>query len=402
MICTDRIHNQMVEYLENEEMLCGTLLVRRAGEIVYQSKWGHTDIERKRPVEFDSIFRIMSMTKPIIAVGLLMLMERDLLSIDDPLKKYIPAFGNMRVAKNTKYALGPGFAFKLEDIPRLAAEFKLDAVETEALERDITLKDVLSHSSGLGQGLISLFLGQMVHNMNATLEEQMEEIAQTILDFQPGTDTGYSPSIGFNVLGRVIEVVSGMSLEEFCTKEIFQPLGMKDTCFNLQPSQRERLVALCRREGNKLLDITAEHEATKDNFKARKGYVSGSGGLYSTLNDYEHFVRMLYDRGAYNGKQFLRPETVELMHTEAPEKHMESLPGQVWGLGVRIRQEPEKGGNFTTAETYGWSGAYGTHFFISPKDDLECVFMTNRTDLMGSESYISLKVEELVFGEFAR
>lgn len=126
-------------------------------------------------------------------------------------------------------------------------------------------------------------------------------------------------------------------------------------------------------------------------------YVSGSGGLYSTAEDYEHFAQMLLDSGVYNGKRILSEESVKLMQTEAPKKHLEPEPGFVWGLGVKIRQDPIKGKTPATEGTFGWSGAYGTHFFVSPKDNMECVFMTNVSNIGGSSSKVSQKVEELVF-----
>ena len=119
--------------------------------------------------------------------------------------------------------------------------------------------------------------------------------------------------------------------------------------------------------------------------------------FHSTITDYDRFGHMLLNGGELDGVRILKPETVELMHTEAAETHLEPEPGFVWGLGMKIRQDPSKSDCKATAGTYGWSGAFGTHFFISPADNLECVFMTNRSDLNGSGSYISAKVEEMVF-----
>lgn len=396
----EKIEKRIRQYLENDEMLGGSMILRQDGEIVFHQTWGYEDFERTRRTGDDSIYRIMSMTKPIIAAGILLLMDRGQLDIDDPVKKYIPAFGDTRVSTDAKYRIGPGF--DLESIPKIMAEFRAEELETEPLKRDITLKDILSHSSGIGQGLASMCLMGFEAAPKGTLAEQVEEIAHTVLDFQPGSDTGYSPSVAFNVLGRVIEVVSGKSLEEFCETEFFKPLGMENTGFRLSEEQRKRLVPLCICRDGKLVDITEEHDGNPDIFASHEGYVSGSGGLFSTLTDYEHFAQMLYDNGYYNGRQFLKPETVALMRTEAPENHMECLPGQAWGLGVRIRQDAEKIGYPITEDTYGWSGAFGSHFFISPRDDLECVFMLNRGDVAGSESYITLELEKLIFEAYAK
>ena len=160
------------------------------------------------------------------------------------------------------------------------------------------------------------------------------------------------------------------------------------------------IVKCYKRKKNRLVDVTGTKDDMYGILACEAGYIAGCGGLFSTLADYDRFAQMLANGGTLDGVTILKPETVELMHTEAPEKHMEPDPGQVWGLGVKIRQDPAKGNLPVTAGTYGWSGAFGTHFFISPKDDLSCVWMTNRTDLGGSGSYISAKIEELVFSEF--
>lgn len=394
-----KIDQTMQAYLVHEEMLCGALVVRQADRIVYQNKWGFTDIERRHPVAYDSVYRMMSMTKPVIGVGIMMLAERGLLSLDDPVRRYIPSFGQLRVSADERYRLHPGVP--LEELRARMAAFDPARLKTEPLKRDITLLDLMSHSSGLGQGIVGMLTANTAGETD-TLAERVEHMAHSVLDFQPGEGTGYSAAAGFDVLGRIIELISGETLERFCEQEIFAPLEMKDTCFRLSEAQKARLVALCVRKEGKLVDITADHEAKPDIFRAHEGYVSGSAGLFSTLEDYEHFARMLCCEGKYQDRQFLQPATVARMRTEAPAAHMEPLPGQVWGLSMRIRQTPEKGGLFTTPGTYGWSGAYGTHFFVSPADELACVFVTNRGDVAGSESYLSLKVEELVFDAFGR
>lgn len=174
---------------------------------------------------------------------------------------------------------------------------------------------------------------------------------------------------------------------------------MQDTGFHISDKNREKLVTLCRRENGKLIKVS-DGEGLNGVIE-RPGYVSGSAGLFSTIKDYEHFTRMLCNYGIFCGKKILKKETVELLGKVVPGIAAENIPGLEWGLGVIIRTNPKLLGNCVTSGTYGWSGAYGTHFFISPKDNLECVFVTNRDDLNGAESYISRKVEELVFGIYA-
>ena len=233
------------------------------------------------------------------------------------------------------------------------------------------------------------------------LAAQAERYAQYPLDFQPGCGTGYSPLAGFDVLARVIEVVSDMDAAQYYKANIFQPLGMRDTAFHLNEEQKKRLVHVYCRKNGKLVDVTGSKEDLPKKFHFGERYICGAGGLYSTLTDYGAFAQMLQNGGSYRGTQILKPETVQLMRTEAPVNHLEPEPGFVWGLGVKIRQDPVRGGSVATKGTYGWSGAFGTHFFVSPADDLNCVLMLNRSDLDGAGSYISKKVEELVFGTFA-
>ena len=219
------------------------------------------------------------------------------------------------------------------------------------------------------------------------------------LDFQPGTATSYSPLAGFDILGYIVGKVSGMGIENYLREEIFVPLEMKDIFFYPDPEQKNRIVRLYKRKKEKLVDITDTKEDTHSFMRHGNHHIeSGSGGLYGTITDYEKLSEMLCNEGNFNGKQFLRPETVQLMHTEAQSRHLEAEPGQVWGLSVKIRQDPKAAGSFAHAGTYGWSGAFGTHFFVCPAKKMEAVFMTNRSDLGGSGSYISRKVEELVFG----
>ncbi len=236
-------------------------------------------------------------------------------------------------------------------------------------------------------------------NEDETLEQRVNRYAGYVLDFQPGMGTGYSPMASFDILGRVTEIVSGMRLEEYLQKEIAQPLEMTSTTYFLNDEQKSRLVRVYKRQDESLTDVTGTKEDMWGTLRQDEAkFEQGCGGLFSTITDMEHLAEMLCNQGMYHGQQFLEARTVELMHTEAPKKHLEPEPGMVWGLGVRIRQNPKAADSYATEGTYGWSGAFGTHLVVSPKDNLEAVFMTNRTDLNGSGSYISREVERLVFG----
>ena len=383
------IDRVMESYLHNQEMAGGTLLVRKDDEIVYDGKWGYADLAARTPVTDDTIFRMASMTKIVTAVGILKLMERGVLSLDDPLSKYLPEFSDMQVCADKRYEFHPGMSM-VSLLPKLLF-FRMDKVKTVPADREITIRDLLSHASGLQQGVAGM-IAMMKENKNDSLEERIHSYSRYVLDFQPGTATSYSPCAAFDILGYLMGALTGKSPAEAYRELVFAPLDMKSATFRLSGEQRKYLARTYTRKNGKLTDITGTGKDLEGIIRIQKDsdYVAGSGGLYCTVKDYEKLGRML----CREGDGYLKPETVRLMHTEAQKKHMEPEPGQVWGLGVRIRRQDP----FCTPGTYGWSGALGTHFFVSPTDKLEAVFATHRKDLGGSGSYISRKVEELVFG----
>ena len=394
------INNTIQGYLNNQEIAGGALLVRRNGELVYENYWGWADIASRRPIEENAIYRMMSMTKPVTAAAVMQQVEQGKMGLDDPVSRWLPAFRSLRVVSDKRYEWHEGMNM-LSLLPKLLF-FRADRVKTVPAEREITIRDLLSHSSGLQQGIAGLLVNKKDTAEKKSLKTECEKYSRLFLDFQPGTGTSYSPLAGFDVLGRIVELASGEPLDAYMKAHIFDPLDMRDTAFRLTKEQESRLVHAYKRKKDRLTDVTGTKDDMDSLLHRGPGYVAASGGLFSTVQDYEHFARMLLDGGTWNGNQVLRPETVAQMSTEGALTHLETEPGYVWGLGVKIRQDPRKGGSPCTAGTYGWSGAFGTHFFVSPADKLEAVWCTNRTDLEGSGSYISKKIEELVFGCFVR
>ena len=385
----DLIHQIMDNYISNQEMAGAALIVRKNDEVVFDGKWGYADIERKLPITDDTIFRMASMTKIVTTVAILGLMEQGKLSIDDPISQYLPEFKNMRVCADKRYEFKPGMSMA-SLLPKLLF-FRMDRVKTVPAEREVTIRDLLSHTSGLQQGVAGM-MAMMKHSKKDTLEQRIQAYSKYALDFQPGSATSYSPCAAFDILGYLLGVITGEPVQEAYRKLVFEPLGMESAAFHLTPEQKPYLARTYTRKKDKLVDITGTNKDLNGIVRTAQDsdYVAGCGGLYCTVRDYEKLARML----CREGDGYLKPETVRLMHTEAQEKHLEPEPGQVWGLGVRIRQQDA----FCTPGTYGWSGALGTHFFVSPEEHLEAVFATHRADLGGSGSYISRKVEELVFG----
>ncbi len=388
----------MQEYVDTKEMPGGALIVRKNDEIVYDGKWGYSNLETKTPVKDDTIYRMASMTKVVIGVAVMRLIEEGRMNLDDPVSKYIPAFKDLRVGNHPIYQ-----KFSRLNILYAYLFLRMDKVKTVAADREVTIRDLLSHASGLEQGVIGLIGLMKLRSKEDTLKDRIDRYTKFVLDFQPGTSTNYSPCASFDTLGYILELVSGVKVGEYLKNAVFEPLEMRDATFNPNAEQALRVTPLYMRRRKKLIDVTnSKHDIDAMICRGQgDDYVSGSGGMYCTVKDYENLARMLCNEGMYNGKQFLEPKTVRLIHTEAQEHHLEPEPGFTWGLSVKIRQDPVRGDSPATVGTYGWSGAPGTHFFISPFDKLLAVFATNRSDLGGAGSYISRKVEELVFGIWA-
>ncbi len=396
---SEMIERTMRDYLENSEISGAALCVVKDGRVVYRNRWGYSSLEKGEEIRNDSIYRMMSMTKPVTAAAVMILIERGLIGLDDPLSEYIPEFSEMRTADDERYVFSPQ---KMAGIGKLLQSFSFEDVKSRPCKREITIRDLLSHSSGLQQGLCGL-LGMLGEKGEyVTLHDYALHYASYVLDFDPGEGTGYSPLAGFDILAYLVSLVSGVSFEEFIGREICRPLGMVDTTFFPSEEQKKRIVDVYKRVDGHLENVTG----TADDMCAflhqkEIRYEIGSGGLYSTLDDYTRFSMMLLNGGVLDGVRILSGEGVRAMHNEASLNHLEPEPGYVWGLGVKIRMDSVKGNSPLLNGSYGWSGAFGTHFFISPSDSLAAVFMTNRTDLGGSGSYISRRVEELVAAEFS-
>lgn len=395
---TQEIQRTIDAYIQNQELAGGALLVRRDEEVLYENTFGYSNIAARQTIARDSLYRLMSMTKPITAVAVMQLAEQGKIELDAPLNHYLHGFTAMRVVDDKRYAYHEGMN-ALSLLPGLLT-FRLKAPRTVPAERDITIRDLLCHASGLEQGiygLISMKLDKSKRESLAALEQKYSTVP---LDFQPGKGGGYSPLAGFDLLARVVEVVSGLLFDAYLQQNLFDPLGMQDTAFRLDDAQTARLVHVYKREKNRLQDVTDTAEDMDSLLKRGENYTAGCGGLFSTLHDYDRFAHMLLNGGEVDGVRVLQPETVRLMGQQGSPDYPDPDPGCAWGLGMKIRKDPRKAKSACTAGTFGWSGAFGTHFFVSPKDHLSAVWMMNRSDIDGAGSYISKKIEELVFGCF--
>lgn len=385
--------------INNNDLACASIAIIKDGEEIYKNKWGYSNIEEKKEVEYDSIFKLMSMSKIITAIAIMKLIEDGKIGLDEDIGNFISEFKNPKVIDDKRYVLNPNMN-PLKILWRLIS-FNPKNVKTKPAKRAITPRDLLSHSSGLEQGVYGFI--RMLRNKKekTTLEDQAKIYATYPLDFEPGEGTGYSPIAGFDMLGYLISKVSGVSFDEYIQRNICEPLNMKHTFFYARnDKEKEKIVrAYKTTKKHKLIDVTGVKKDDMDSLLKRgnEGYCSGSGGLFSTLEDYLNIAKMFTNNGVFEGKQILKKETIDLMRKEAPSMHLEPEPGYVWGLGVKIRQNKEKGKFSVSEGTYGWSGAFGTHFFISPKENIGVVFMTNITNSGGSGYPLLYKIEEAIF-----
>ena len=354
-------------------------LVARNGRIGYHEAFGSMDLEAKKPMAKDGIFAIMSMTKPVIGVATLMMMEEGKVRLQDPISKFIPEWKNMTVAVALPAAPGargagpaPAPAAGAQGGRGAAAEPRYYAVP---VEREVQIRDILTHTSGVVSGTNSNFANRAAAaGPKETLADYIPRLGKVPLEFQPGTRWAYSAAAGFDVLSRVVEVASGMPIDRFVKTRIFDPLEMKDTTYIL-PAGNARLVKLYSRTADGL------RPAQYPNF-VNGIYFSGGGGLFSTPADYAQFAMMLANNGELNGRRYLSPRAVELMGSVfAPDTLPGRNTGEGFGLGVRVVSDPAARNTWLSQGSFGWSGAYNTHFFVDPKEKVIAIFMTQVTFL---------------------
>jgi len=330
------------------------MLVARHGKIAYLKSLGFRDRASGAPMQTDAIFRIYSMTKPIVSVALMMLFEEGRLQIDDLVSKYIPEMGQMKVGIEKTDAAGK------------------PSLELVNPKREMTIQDLLRHTSGLiyggrGKSLVNAaYKAANIGDRKDSNQEFVAKVAKMPLRFSPGTQWEYGVST--DVLGRVIEVISGKTLGEFLAERVIRPLGMVDTAFFVSQEKLTRVAQPWQRPGGPPM-------TPRFNVAEVPRFESGGGGLTSTASDYLRFTLMLQRNGEFQGKRFLGKKTVEFMTAD----HVGNVPGRPPGLGFGLGFEVRK----TTGEAYlpgttgeyGWAGNAGTLFWIDPKEDLIAIYM---------------------------
>src|SRR3954469_15981594 len=367
-----RVQEAVARHIEAKDVSGAVTLVARRGKVVEFAAQGLADIESRKPMLKDSIFRLASMSKPITAVAVMMMIEEGKVRLTDRVSAFIPEFKSMKVAvaKGTTNPVQMP-AFGRGGPPAAPPEFDLVPAA-----REITVKDLLTHTSGLMSGGVSGSQQAKVapRSPNDTLANYIPKLAQTPLDFQPGTLWRYSGLYGFDVLARIVEIVSAQPYDQFLKQHLFEPLGMKDTGFAPTPERMARVATIYQRTPNGL------QPAPNANQLISGTYFSASGGLMSTAEDYLQFAQMLVNGGQLNGKRYLGPKTVELMtsnHTGEMVNGQFGRPahGMGFGLGVQVWLDPVAADRRVSPGSFGWEGAYGTHQVMDPAEKVVEIIM---------------------------
>jgi CubicO group peptidase (beta-lactamase class C family) len=358
-------------YVEPGKIAGCQVAVLRRGSLAHFSSLGFADRERQVPVRDDTVWRIYSMTKPITGVALMTLYERGLFQLTDPVSRFIPEWTGQKVAE----AGGSGGAGGVDPL------------------RPMEVRDLMMHTSGLGYGPGNTDLNPELiggrdrapSRLDDDLETMVSRLAATPLRFHPGTHWLYS--LGIDVCGRLVEILSGRRFDEFLASEIFGPLAMDDTGFHVPEGHAGRLAASYARNSRKEL-VLVDDPATSS-YLAAPRFLSGGGGLVSTTSDYLRFCQMMLGGGELDGRRVLGPKTVELMtlnHLPGGAEMADfALPGSYgevgfdgmgFGLTMAVNSGPVASGVIGSKGEYSWGGAASTIFWVDPAEDLIVVFMT--------------------------
>jgi CubicO group peptidase (beta-lactamase class C family) len=354
--------------LVDQGQLAGVVtMVARHGKVIEFEAAGKRDIAAALPMQKDSIFRIYSMTKPIVGVAMMMLFEEGKWQLNDPVAKYIPEFADLKV-----YGTDANGNVTMKD-----------------QAHPMTMRELMSHTAGFTYGFFSntpvdkLQRDADLLNVNNTLEELIQRVAKLPLNSQPGSVWNYS--IAVDVQGYIVQKLSGMPFADFLEKRIFKPLNMVDTAFYVPADKLKRFAELYD------YDKDGKFEVLKGGFNhdysAKPALYSGGSGLVSTASDYMRFCQMLLNGGQLDGVRLLSPRTVELMRTNVLAPTMSTFtPGAGFGLDFAVYTDPVAAGGYYGKGTFWWGGVAGTWFWIDPTDDLIVVGMIQQMAVLGPAS----------------
>jgi CubicO group peptidase (beta-lactamase class C family) len=344
-----RIPARMQQFVDKGTLSGAVTLIMRHGVLAAHDAVGYQDIETKKPMAKDSIFQIMSMTKPVVSVAVMMCADDGLLSISDPVEKYVPEFKGQKGSEKFGGTGKPS--------------------------RAITLRDLLTHTSGLAtqppKEIESLYA-----KMDMTLGDAVKVYGKTPLDFEPGTQWQYS-NMGIDTLGRIVEIVSGMPFEKFIDERILKPLGMKDSFF-FPPAEKVARIALVHevKDGKLVRAANLFYGGTPANYRKGAIFPGPSYGLYSTAPDLANFYQMMLNGGTFNGKRLLSRASVEAA-TMVQTGNIKTghQPGAGFGLAWEVMKDPPGTLNLLSIGTFGHGGAFSTHGWVDKQKDLVAVFL---------------------------
>jgi len=362
-----RIDQTLQSWIDQKQMNGCVAFISKNGKIVYNKAFGYDNMEKGTPMRTDHIFRIMSQSKAITSVAIMMLFEEGKVLLNDPISKFIPEFKNPQVIKS----------FNLKDTSWIA----------EPAKREITIKDLLTHTSGLGYAQIgSAEAKAMYHKYQVpggiafhgmVLGDAMKRLGKLPLFHQPGEK--YTYGLNNDVLGYVVEVASGMSFDKFLRTRLFEPLGMKDTYFYIPKDKQNRLVSAYHQyaEGLTMMPekMTIVEDVYRDYPNLDGTYFSGGAGLSSTIYDYALFLQMLLNGGSYNGKQFLSRATVRMMISNQLEESV--MGADDFGLGFGLTNEKEASSTPLSVGSFEWGGMFATTYWADPKEGIVALIFRN-------------------------
>ncbi|HTM47734.1 MAG TPA: serine hydrolase domain-containing protein [Bryobacteraceae bacterium] len=354
-----RVHALVQRYIDKGEIAGAVSLVARRGRIAHFEAQGWMDLETRKPVRNDTIFRLASMTKPVTSLAVMMLHEEGHFLLDDPVSKFLPEFKDAKVA----IANAPN--------ERHEAGYRLVPAE-----RPITIRQLLTHSAGLASGSGGPTMGLMKalsagRKPEDLLADHIRRLAGLPLNFQPGAAWEYGPAT--DVLGRLVEVISGQPLDQFFRRRILAPLEMNDTWFYLPDDRLPRLVSAYAKKDGALEKLTAPGPASRTG-----RYFGGGGGLAGTAGDYYRLCQMFLNGGQFNGVRLVSRKTVEAMTVNQIGRlplWQDSYKSYGFGLGFRVREQVGQSATLGSAGEYGWGGAYGTYFWVDPKEQMIGILM---------------------------
>jgi CubicO group peptidase (beta-lactamase class C family) len=361
-----RIDSLVNAYVQHDWVKGVVVLVIKDNQLALYKGYGFADAASRKPMQADAIFRIMSQTKAITSIGIMMLYEQGKLMLDEPVGNFIPEFNNQTVldkynAADTTYTTVPA-------------------------KRNITIRDVLTHTSGIDYAGIGSANMKAIYAkagipsglgyFDADLLTEMKKLGKLPLAFQPGERFQYG--LNTDLLGCLIEVISGQTLDEFFRQNIFEPLGMKDTYFTVPASKANRLATVYTEDSGKIIPWSHTFRNIDPDYPTMtKKYFSGGAGLSSTAFDYAVFMQMLLNGGIYNGKRILSPRTVELITSNQLDFRFNGTND--FGLGFEITTEKAANRDPRNKGSFAWGGYYGTTYWADPKAKLVCLIMTQHT-----------------------